>query len=130
MLSNLIKDINRRQWIAEAAYFKAEARNFAPGKALDDWREAEMAYANMLISLYVEVLAEDGPITLVGLQQLAQLLEVEKTDDLLSEDELIRAIQQAAKHRPCFRAENDRLCEEQHCQWVKECRRLVSVWCR
>lgn len=29
------------QRIAEAAYFKAERRGFAPGRELDDWLEAE-----------------------------------------------------------------------------------------
>lgn len=32
---------DRRQMIAEAAYFKAEKRGFVPGRALDDWLEAE-----------------------------------------------------------------------------------------
>jgi len=31
----------RRQCIAEAAYYKAEKRGFAPGKEDDDWLEAE-----------------------------------------------------------------------------------------
>jgi len=36
---------NRTQWIAATAYFKAEARGFAPGRALDDWLEAEKEYS-------------------------------------------------------------------------------------
>ena len=32
---------DRRQMIAEADYFKAEKRGFVPGRALDDWLEAE-----------------------------------------------------------------------------------------
>ncbi len=31
----------RRHLIAEAAYFRAEARGFAPGQELDDWLQAE-----------------------------------------------------------------------------------------
>jgi hypothetical protein len=31
----------RRAMIAEAAYFRAEARGFAPGGELEDWLEAE-----------------------------------------------------------------------------------------
>ena len=31
----------RRQWIATAAYFKAEHRGFAPGFEAADWLEAE-----------------------------------------------------------------------------------------
>jgi hypothetical protein len=30
-----------REWIARAAYFRAERRGFAPGSDLDDWLEAE-----------------------------------------------------------------------------------------
>jgi hypothetical protein len=32
---------NRHAWIAEAAYFKAERRGFAPGLDWQDWFEAE-----------------------------------------------------------------------------------------
>jgi len=31
----------RHEMIAEAAYYLAEKRGFAPGKELEDWREAE-----------------------------------------------------------------------------------------
>jgi hypothetical protein len=30
-----------REWIARAAYFRAERRGFAPGSEIDDWLEAE-----------------------------------------------------------------------------------------
>lgn len=30
-----------QQMIAEAAYYRAQARGFAPGRELDDWLEAE-----------------------------------------------------------------------------------------
>jgi len=33
----------RLRRIREVAYFKAEKRGFAPGHALEDWREAEEA---------------------------------------------------------------------------------------
>jgi len=32
----------RSQWIATAAYFKAERRGFLPGHEAQDWREAEI----------------------------------------------------------------------------------------
>lgn len=38
--ANLSDEEMRRQ-IAEAAYFRAEERGFAPGRELDDWIEAE-----------------------------------------------------------------------------------------
>lgn len=35
---------DRVEYIATAAYFKAEARGFMPGKELDDWLEAESKF--------------------------------------------------------------------------------------
>lgn len=121
---------NRHQWIAEAAYYKAEARNFTPGRALNDWLEAEIAYSKMRIAEYIAILQEDGPMTVLGLQQLAELIGIENPEDLLSETKLVRAIQQATKHRPCFRSEINRLCQETDCQWRLECRILISEWYR
>ena len=34
-------DAERRRRIAEAAYYRAEQRNFAPGNDMEDWLEAE-----------------------------------------------------------------------------------------
>lgn len=34
----------RRQFIATAAYYRAEARGFMPGMEMDDWLEAEAEY--------------------------------------------------------------------------------------
>lgn len=34
-------DQDRSEQIAVAAYFKAQARGFAPGQELDDWLQAE-----------------------------------------------------------------------------------------
>lgn len=38
----------RRAMVAQAAYFRAERRGFAPGHELDDWLEAEREIASML----------------------------------------------------------------------------------
>ena len=35
-------------WIAEAAYFRAERRNFAPGFEMEDWYEAEREIEELL----------------------------------------------------------------------------------
>jgi hypothetical protein len=35
------EDGKRRHYIAEAAYYKAERRGFAPGYEAEDWAEAE-----------------------------------------------------------------------------------------
>jgi hypothetical protein len=37
------------QWIAEAAYYKALARGFAPGHDQDDWLEAKKEYENIIL---------------------------------------------------------------------------------
>ncbi len=34
----------RLDWIATAAYYKAEARGFVPGLEMEDWLEAEADY--------------------------------------------------------------------------------------
>ena len=34
----------RLEWIATAAYYKAEARGFVPGLEMEDWLEAEIDY--------------------------------------------------------------------------------------
>lgn len=34
----------RRRCIAEAAYFRAEQRGFAPGREMDDWLQAEIEF--------------------------------------------------------------------------------------
>lgn len=129
MLSGLAKTLNRHQWIAEAAYYKAEVRHFKPGRALNDWLEAEMAYSEMLITAYLEILQEDGtPLTVLGLQQLAALIGIDHPEDLISEVELIREIQQATNNPSCFRSDVNWGCNETECQWRAECRKLISVW--
>jgi hypothetical protein len=34
----------RLEWIANAAYYKAEARGFTPGQAMEDWLQAEAEF--------------------------------------------------------------------------------------
>jgi hypothetical protein len=43
----------RRQWIATAAYFKAEHRGFAPGNAAADWLEAESEIETLIAHGFV-----------------------------------------------------------------------------
>jgi hypothetical protein len=42
----------RSQWIATAAYFKAERRGFVPGYEAQDWREAEIEIEVRLADSY------------------------------------------------------------------------------
>ncbi|TAK61827.1 DUF2934 domain-containing protein [Methylobacter sp.] len=128
MLSHAVKSLNRHQWISEAAYYKALARKFEPGKELTDWLEAEIDYYNMLIDLYISILEEDGEMTVLGLQQLAQFIGIQNPEDILLKTELVGAIQSAAGHTPCFRSKISMLCEEIKCKWRAECRKLIAVW--
>ncbi len=36
-----VADASRQRMIAEAAYYRAEKRGFAPGREVEDWLEAE-----------------------------------------------------------------------------------------
>ncbi|MDO9271145.1 MAG: DUF2934 domain-containing protein [Methylobacter sp.] len=123
-----MKPLNRHRWVSEAAYYLALARKFEPGKELNDWLAAEVDYYNMLIALYMSILEEDGAMTLLGLQQLAGFIGIQNPPDILSEIELIGAIQSATGHSSCFRSEINMLCEERECKWRVECRKLISVW--
>lgn len=133
MLRAFIKKFDeqhRHQWIAEAAYFKAEARGFEAGYELDDWIAAEQDYLTMLVNLQLNVLEEDGTITTIGLRQIAESLGIVHPESLRSELELIRAIQDATHHRPCFQSEQSSNCDENDCHWKPKCKRLIAIWHR
>ncbi len=128
MLNHAVKPVNRHQWISEAAYYKALTRKFEPGKELADWLEAEIDYFRMLIALYISILEEDGPMTILSLQELAAFIGIKNSEDMRSEIELVRAIQNATDHSPCFQSEINMTCEELECKWRTECRKLISAW--
>jgi hypothetical protein len=125
-----VESKSRQEWISVAAYYKAEARGFEPGKELDDWLEAEKDYSAILISLYLSVSKEDGGMTIAGLQQLAKSIGVQNPEGMSLEIELIRAVQNITQHRPCFRSEIRMLCGGVGCEWRAECRKLIAAWCR
>ncbi len=129
----MVESIPRHQWISVAAYYKAEARGFEPGKELDDWLAAEKDYSAMLVTAYVSASKEDGGMTISGLQQLAKSIGVQNPEGMSLEIELIQAIQNMSQHRPCFRSENHMLCGDvdvMSCEWRAECRKLIAVWYR
>jgi hypothetical protein len=131
VLSAVIKSINRQQWICEAAYFKAMARGFEPHKELDDWLAAERDFLTMLINLQLNILEEDGTVSTMGLRQIAESLGVEHPELMRSELTLIRAIQEASHHYPCFRSASSSFCKEiTDCQWLEKCRKLMAIWHR
>lgn len=121
----------RHEWIAVAAYFKAERRGFAPNHEWDDWLEAELDYARMQVEEFVAVLEEDGDATLIGLQTLAHSIGVEHPENIHSKTDLIQAIQCACQLLPCFRTGPEELCKQvPDCQWRSECKKLIAEWKR
>jgi hypothetical protein len=106
----------------------AEKRGFVPGYESGDWLEAEARYNEMLIAAYIEILQEDGQMTFVGLLQLAGLIGIEGADKLYSETELIHAVQDAVKHRPCCRTKAIGQCQDIDCMWRSQCMKLTAAW--
>ena len=130
MLSTFVKNLNRQQWVSDAAYYKALARGFEPNKEQDDWLAAEDDYLTMLVDLQLHVLEEDGTVSTMGLQQIAASLGVENSARIRSEFDLIHTIQETTHHRPCFRLEGKMFCEEEGCLWQVKCRKIVAIWHR
>lgn len=120
----------RRNWILEAAYFKSETREYEAGDELSDWLEAEKEYAEMKVTLFLSVFEEDeATLTIVDLQRLAGFVGVQQPERLRLETELVREIQNACIHLPCFQTNNES-CNETDCHWRAMCRKLVAVWLR
>jgi hypothetical protein len=121
----------RHEWISVAAYYKAQARRFVPGLELDDWLAAEKDYIDMLIALYLSIVEEDGAMSIVSLRQLAKAIGVQDSERLNLKVDLIRAIQDISRIRPCFQLDLNNFCEEiAGCQWKKECQKIIAVWKR
>mgnify|MGYP000167995356 CR=1 FL=1 len=123
-------DFERHHWISVAAYFRAEKRGWLPDKELDDWLEAELDYMEMQIKSFILRSREDGLMTIADLRKLAYSVGVKEPDQINQEVELIREVQNACRHRPCFQSDKRMLCEEAECEWTQECRKLIAVWNR
>jgi len=128
--NHIVENVTRHQWISVAAYFKAEARYFAPGRELDDWLAAENDYVKNACACYLAMAEEDGGMTISGLQQLAKSVGVENPESINLKIELIQSIQNVTQHRPCFRTDHDRVCHEEDCKWKAECHKLIAEWLR
>ncbi len=121
----------RHEWIAVAAYFKAEKRAFVPNHDWEDWFEAELDYVKRQVDEYLLIMEEDGEATLVGLQKLAFSIGVEHPEQIHSKTDLIQAIQCACQLLPCFRTGADDLCSQfDDCQWRSECKKMIAEWKR
>jgi hypothetical protein len=123
-------DPNRHQWISIAAYYKAELRGFNPGKELDDWMEAEVEYIQFQVKRFLLHCEEDGGMSIIELQHLASAAGVAHSEQISSEEKLVRLIQKASQHRACFRSEKRMHCEELNCLWKEECQKLIAQWMR
>ncbi len=122
----------RYQWVSIAAYFRAEQRGFEPGRALDDWLQAEQEFREQLIYQFVLQSREDGEMSLQELQNLAYSLGLEDVSTATSNTEIITAIQRMSNEMPCYHPDEDTPCNnpERYCHWRAECQRLVAVWYR
>lgn len=116
------------QWISEAAYFKAEVRDFKPGMELDDWLSAENDYFKQIIKQFLFCCEEDGGISTAALEELAETIGVDHPEHLITELKLVREIQKISHHRPCFQSDNRMVCKEKECQWRSECQKLIASW--
>lgn len=128
-LAQHLNQISRQQWISDAAYYKAENRGFSPGHEHNDWLEAEQDYLDMVVQMFVSEFYEDGAMTINGLQQLAEAVGIENAVRIDSKLELIRAIQFACHHRPCFRTKTRENCvHKDGCLWQADCQKLLAEW--
>lgn len=125
---NIATEPNCFQWVSVAAYYKAEARNFEPGKEVEDWIAAETEYTQFIIRDFLICCEEDGGITTAELQELGRKLGIDHPDHLNTEIRLIREIQKISHHRPCFQSRIRADCEEDDCQWRSECQKLIAFW--
>lgn len=122
----------RRQWIAEAAYCRAQQRGFAAGHEQADWLAAEKEFNAMLVARYLSNVEEDGDETTVaGLQKLAKTIGIENYDKMTDKKTLIHGLQMAVGTEPCFQTDTafSALCREHtDCVWRSECRKLMASW--
>ncbi|WP_347989769.1 DUF2934 domain-containing protein [Methylomonas sp. AM2-LC] len=123
--SRLREAAYRELWVSEAAYFLAEHRQFIPGRALDDWLQAEKEFCKMLIQRYLQLAYEDGGVSVIGLQRLATAVGVVNSSGLTQVLDLIHAIQVASKNEPCFYTECN---QSETCLWKTECKKLIAKW--
>ena len=51
-------------------------------------------------------------------------------EHLLSEQQLVRAIQASQGHAQCFQSEQRYFCKEKKCPWLTDCKKLIAEWMR
>jgi hypothetical protein len=109
---------------------KFEKKESAIQNDLDDGSEDEIESFDDLIKSFLQRSKEDGGFTTITLRELAYLVGINNYKLINSDVDLVRAIQKAVKHRPCFRTENHNLCEDSDCLWKAECKKIIAEWLR
>ena len=119
----------RHQWIAQAAYFKAESRSFVSGLELEDWLFAENEFVIMLIMRFQVISSEDGGMSIRGLQRLAKSLGVINAETMTLVVDFIHAIQEVTHNTPCFSSDPENHCNvTEPCLWKCECKKMIAKW--
>lgn len=122
-------DAFRHRWISEAAYYRAESRQFVAGFDIEDWLLAEKEYVNMQVKRYLAIAEEDGGMTYAGMLRLAKSVGIENPAAISTLEALIHAIQRLVDNEPCFNLRPDKFCsEKQTCLWKMECRQMSTQY--
>lgn len=110
--------------------FQSSTQSFDPNDMLDNRLSIKDYHADTQISRYLKQAEEDDYLTLVGLHQLAKSIGVNNPEKITHKIELIRNIQKAINHQPCFRSEIRNICCDNDCNWQKECKKMIAEWYR
>jgi hypothetical protein len=121
----------------DMTFFQTDAANdtaaYYPTDAYDtsfDWLSIENYHVKQQISSYLQESEEDSGITLTGLRKLAKSAGVTAPEKLTDKADLIRAIQIASYHQPCFQTDISPTCKTEDCNWRFACKKMVAAWRR
>ena len=109
---------------------KFEKEEITGQNHLDESDQDDIDPSDDLIKSFLLRSIEDGGFTTASLQELAHLIGVNNSKLIHSDMDLVRAIQKAVKHRPCFRSENHDFCKNSNCLWQSECKKIIAEWLR
>jgi hypothetical protein len=111
---------------SEGEHYAAVA-SFSGKPSPDDVMAVENSHVQGQIWDYLlESDQDDSGMTLCGLQKLAKSSGVKAPETMTLKIELVRAIQMATYHQPCFGSELRSTCTKEDCNWRYECKRPVT----
>lgn len=97
----------------------------------NDWGRLEKQTIHGRIQDFFSKFDDDEEeITISAWVGLAKTVGVYKPENLGHKVALVRAIQIAADHQPCYRTEQRTTCKNDGCIWQKDCKKLLAEWCR